>query len=239
MRMPVIQGIIRRRVLANFSADPAVVANMLPAPLRPKLLNHRAMVGVCLIRLEQLRPRHVPAALGISSENAAHRMAVTWVEKDGRSREAVYIPRRDTSSLANRLAGGRLFPGEHHRAEFIVKDDGVAVDLAMHSEDGQANVSVRGASTGSLDSWLFSSLDEASEFFRGGSLGYSARKDGRCLDGITLHTDEWKVLPMRVEHIRSSFFEGFPAGSVEFDCALVMRDVPHEWHSEPDLVLAA
>jgi hypothetical protein len=240
MRMPAIAGVIRRRILANFSADPAVVATFLPSPLRPKLVRGSAVVGVCLIRLEQIRPRHLPAALGISSENAAHRMAVTWVDPEGRTREGVYIPRRDTSSLANVLAGGRIFPGEHHRAEFVVEDDGVEVDLTMRSQDGLASVSVRGASTSALHSELFSSLEEASEFFRGGSLGYSARADGRCLDGITLHTDAWKVAPMHLTRMCSSFFEnGFPAGSVRLDCALVMRDIPHEWHSEPDLVLAA
>jgi uncharacterized protein YqjF (DUF2071 family) len=239
MRMPVIMGVIRRRILANFSADPAVVASFLPSPLCPKLVGGRAVVGVCLIRLEQIRPRGIPAALGISSENAAHRMAVTWVDADGRTREGVYIPRRDTSSLANVLAGGRLFPGEHHHAEFVVQDDGVEVDLTMRSQDGHAHVSVRGASTSSFHSELFASLDEASEFFRRGSLGYSARENGRCLDGVTLHTDAWKVAPMRLDRVHSSFFERFPASSVEFDCALVMRDIPHEWHSEPDLVLAA
>jgi len=39
--------------------------------------------------------------------------------------------------------------------------------------------------------------------------------------------------------MHSSFFERFPASSVAFDCALVMRDIPHEWHTEPDLILAA
>jgi uncharacterized protein YqjF (DUF2071 family) len=237
--MPVIAGVIRRRILANFGADPALVATLLPAPLRPKLVRGRAVVGVCLIRLEQIRPRHVPAALGLSSENAAHRMAVTWEDAAGRTREGVFIPRRDTSSLANVLAGGRLFPGEHHRAEFVVEDDGVAVDLTMRSQDGQANVSVRGAATSTFHSELFASLDIASEFFRCGSLGYSAREDGRCLDGITLHTDAWKVAPMRIDRMHSSFFERFPASSVAFDCALVMRDIPHEWHTEPDLILAA
>ena len=41
--------------------------------------------------------------------------------------------------------------------------------------------------------------------------------------------------PMRVDDIRSSFFEdvsSFPRGSVTFDSALLMRDIPHEWHSE-------
>src|SRR3954469_16093375 len=109
MRMPNIQGVIRRRLLVNFRVDPIVIQRQLPAPFRPKLQAGYAVAGVCLIRLEHIRPKHVPAAFGIHSENAAHRIAVTW-EEGGVTREGVYIPRRDTSSLINRLAGGRLFP---------------------------------------------------------------------------------------------------------------------------------
>lgn len=241
MKLPLLQGIIRRRILANFSADPAATARLLPAPLRPKLAGGRAVVGICLIRLEEIRPRHMPAALGISSENAAHRIAVEWTDERGQEREGVYIPRRDTDSFLNHLAGGRVFPGEHHHAVFDVRDDGATIELAMRARDGGASVDVRGSSTEVFSSSLFSSLDEASAFFRRGSLGYSARGDGRCLDGITLHTDAWEVSPLRVDAVRSSFFDdpsNFPAGTIQFDCALLMRNIPHEWHSEPDLPLA-
>jgi hypothetical protein len=234
----VLEGIIRRRILVNFVADPAVVAEMLPAPLEPKLAGDRAVVGICLIRLERIRPKHLPAALGIASENAAHRIAVTWTDADGRARDGVYIPRRDTDSALNHFAGGRLFPGEHHRAKFDVTDEAGRVALAMRANDGGARVDVRGADDEALSSSIFPSLAAASEFFRSGSLGYSARREGDRLDGITLHTDAWKVAPFRVDEVHSSFFEDasrFPAGSVRFDCALVMRDVHHEWHSEPDL----
>jgi hypothetical protein len=55
---------------------------------------------------------------------------------------------------------------------------------------------------------------------------------------MTLHTDAWKVTPLRMDRVESSFFEDtarFPKGSAVFDCALLMRDIPHEWHSEAAL----
>jgi hypothetical protein len=45
-----------------------------------------------------------------------------------------------------------------------------------------------------------------------------------------------------VDSVKSSFFEDparFPKRTIDFDCALVMRDIPHEWHSEPDLVASS
>jgi len=41
-----------------------------------------------------------------------------------------------------------------------------------------------------------------------------------------------------ITEVYSSFFADrnrFPAGSIEFDHALVMRDVRHEWHKADDI----
>jgi hypothetical protein len=76
MRLPVIQGVIRRRILVNFRIDPGVMQAQLPPRFRPKLHQGHAIAGVCLIRLEAVRPRLVPQFLALSSENAAHRIAV-------------------------------------------------------------------------------------------------------------------------------------------------------------------
>src|SRR5271168_187944 len=118
MRVPVMRGLIKRRILVNFRADPTTVGRLLPEPFRPKLYRDHAIVGICLIRLEQIRPAGLPALVGMSSENAAHRIAVEWTGEAGKSCEGVFIPRRDTGSVVNQLAGGRIFPGEHHAATF-------------------------------------------------------------------------------------------------------------------------
>ncbi len=255
MRLPVIRGLIRRRLLVNFRADPAVVQRLLPAPFRPKLHAGQAIVGVCLIRLEQIRPAGLPSFLGIASENAAHRLAVTWNDDDppqgeappsptshGSVREGVYIPRRDTGSLLNHLAGGRIFPGEHHRAHFDVRDDGKDIDFTMRSADSRVRVHLRGHETNQFPTTShFSSLEESSRFFETGSLGYSATRDPRRLDGLILNALRWEVRALEVEQVESSYFTDpalFPAGSIEFDHALVMRDIPHEWRSAADLCCA-
>lgn len=108
MKIPAIEGIIDRRILINFSVDAGVVQRILPAPFRPKTYMDRAIVGICLIRLINIRPKGFPEVVGISSENAAHRIAVKWVQH-GVEKEGVYIPRRDTSSKFNHLVGGRIF----------------------------------------------------------------------------------------------------------------------------------
>jgi Uncharacterized conserved protein (COG2071) len=239
MRIPVIKGIIKRRLLVNFRADPGVVQRFLPPPFRPKLHQGHSLVGICLIRLEQIRPAGFPGALGLSSENAAHRVAVEWTDATGVQREGVFIPRRDTGSFLNRVAGGRVFPGEHHPARFSVVDVGGHIDFAMESLDGSVTVRVVGDETNSLTaSSCFNSLGEASAFFEGGSLGYSVTRDGERYDGLLLRTMNWRIRALSVAEVHSSFFanrQRFPEGSVEFDHALIMRDVLHEWHKAEDL----
>jgi hypothetical protein len=209
-------------------------ARLLPSPFRPKLANGYAMAGICLIRLKQIRPAFVHVPAGVGSENAAHRFAVEW-DRDGRKHEGVFIPRRDTSSRLNTLVGGRLFPGEHHHACFEVSEAPDRLRVKFQSDDGQARVSVAARPADGLpaDS-VFGSVEEASRFFEGGALGYSATRCPTRYDGLELRCKTWAVLPLVVEAVRSSYFDDrakFPVGSAAFDCALLMRDVDHEWHT--------
>ena len=238
MKIPNIHGVIRRRLLVNFRLDPAVAKAQLPAPFQPKLHAGYAVAGICLIRLENIRPKRLPEFLGFSSENAAHRFAVTWSDAEG-EHEGVYIPRRDSGSVINQLAGGRLFPGEHHRAQFVVADTGEQVSIEMTSSDGSTSVRVHAAAATALtEGSIFQSLAEASAFFEPGSLGYSATAGGEKLDGIVLHTHRWEVQPLQVDAVESSYFSDetlFPGGSISFDHALIMRNIAHEWYSAAEM----
>src|SRR5262245_46070670 len=134
MRLPLIRGVIDRRILVNYRVDPAVLALALPPPFRPKLYRGYGMVGICLIRLRGVRPRFCPSRLGITSENAAHRTAVEW-DDGGHVREGVYIRRRDTSSRLNSLAGGRVFSGIQSHARFTIRESDTHFEVALRSDD--------------------------------------------------------------------------------------------------------
>jgi hypothetical protein len=110
LRIPSMRGMIDRRILANWRVDPAVLARLVPPPFRPQIVGGFGIAGVCLIRLKQIGPAFLPAMFGLSSENAAPRIAVEW-QVYGEIRRGVYVPRRDTNSRFNSLLGGRLFPG--------------------------------------------------------------------------------------------------------------------------------
>lgn len=255
MRIPTVRGIIDRRILVNFRVDPHAISKVLPAPFLPQLVDGHAIAGICLIRLVQIRPRMLPRFMGIASENAAHRIAVQWPragnddaaksnKNPGHHSEAnsadmntgVYIPRRDTSSRLNALVGGRIFPGVHHFAKFDVEETDQRYQVAMSANDGSASLAVDATVAEQIPKIsIFNSVEHVSEFFEQGSLGYSPRSavDNNEFDGLELRTFNWDVTPLEVTRVESSFFDdldSFPAGTVEFDNALLMRGIDHEWH---------
>ncbi|HEY6231758.1 MAG TPA: hypothetical protein VIW64_10865 [Pyrinomonadaceae bacterium] len=55
-----------------------------------------------------------------------------------------------------------------------------------------------------------------------------------------MKTKQWQVDALDVSSISSSYFSDeakFPRGSIEFDHALLMKNVAHEWHSAEDLYI--
>jgi hypothetical protein len=234
MRIPVVRGVIDRRILINYRIRPGAAASILPRPFRPKIVGGYAIGGVCLIRLAHIRPRPVPRILGLDSENAAHRIAVEW-DHNGELREGVFISRRDTSSRINELVGGRLFPGAHHHARFLVDECDTRYRLTLNSDDGVTHVLL---DAHVADAWtqnsVFRSLPDASAFFERGSLGYSVHRQRGRFDGLELRAFNWSVMPLAVDKLESNYFQNpaiLPADAVELDCALLMRNVEHEWHA--------
>ncbi len=238
MPLPRLHSEIERRLLVNYRADPDVVGRLLPAPFRPRLVRGEAVVGICLIRLGGTRLPGMPRALGLpAAENGAHRFAVEWDTPEG-TRHGVFIPRRDSGSATTVAAGGRLYPGWHHRATFTVEETDRDLRIAFRAADGtHVDVHARVSRTPRAGG-LFADLGEASEFFRSGADGYSVSRRPGVYEGLRLVTSRWAIEAAQVLHARSSCYDDpavFPPGSVELDGALVMRRVPADWQALPPL----
>lgn len=240
MQLPAITGIIRRRILLNYRVDPDVVRSVLPARFRPKLVGGYAIAGICLNRLEHIRPKGFPGFVGIGSENSAHRIAVEWEDDLGATHQGVFVPRRDTDSRLNAIAGGRVFPGVHHHSKFSIVDRNGRISFRIVA-DGIPHplVELEVSETDTFpEASVFSSLEDSSSFFEAGCVGYSVRPNSCTLDGLMLKVAEWRVSPLVVHSARSAYYDDrsiFPADSICLDHALLMRDIPHEWRSEPTM----
>jgi hypothetical protein len=234
MIMKSVDCTIERRLLINYRIDPEVASRHIPSPFRPLLVSGWAVGGICLIRLGGLRPAHLPKAIGLTTENVAHRFAVEWDDDHG-TQPGVFIPRRDTNSRLTSLAGDRLFPGLHHLAQFQVRDDGPEIHIAVSSHDGTLDLSTTAHESAALGGELFPYLDDAISFFRQGAHGYSPHGHLGQQAGVRLECLRWDALPVEIDWVRSSMFDdpdAFPKGSCTVDFGLLMRDLPARWVSD-------
>lgn len=234
MRLPTIHGYIDRRILVNFKAEPDVVRKIIPEPFRLKVYRDKAIVGICLIRLKNIKLKGLPDFVGVSSENGAHRIAVEW-DEEGEIKEGVYIPRCDTSLRLNTILGGRIFPGKHYLARFNVKESEGNYHVDFTSSDNTIiSIDARETDDFAANS-IFETLENVSAFFEKGAVGYSPNKNK--YEGLKLQAYTWQVRPLDVTNVHSSFYENervFPKGSVHFDNALLMTKAEHEWRSMQD-----
>lgn len=243
LRIPVVAGTIDRRITVNLRVEPAVVEKILPEPFRPRIVGGYAIAGLDLVRLARLRPAFLPAAVaGFTSETAAHRIAVTWRD-GGDICSGAYMSRRDTSSRLTAAIGGRFFPGVHRLASFAVDEGGGRFDIGLRSRDSTTRVHLIAHTTGQIQPGsVFGSIRAATEFFEGETLGYAPSWDKTgVFEGLELRVEGWEVSPLAVEALESSFFDDlstFPSGSVDFDSALLMRGIPHEWHRRDPIVVS-
>jgi len=236
--LPTLEGLIARRVLVNFRVDPAVARRLVPSPLEPIVERGACVAGICLIRLERLRPKGLPAAVGFTSENMAHRIAIRYPTPDGPS-DGVFIWRRDTDQALVSLLGGRLFPGVRGRATFAVTEDDLSLAMDVRTEGGEADVTLRVRAAAEWRSTpLFPTFDAVTEFFRRGDCGFSCSLHQDRLEGMRLKTLVWKMEPLAVDDVRAAFYADtrrFPRGSAVLDGAVLMRGIPHEWHELGDV----
>jgi len=165
--------------------------------------------------------------MGVTSESAAHRVAVEWDTPDGpgvRSRLSV-------------LVGGRLFPGWHHLARFQVEEGERRYRVELQSRDGEWDVAVVAhRSDDVMAGSVFATVDDASAFFRCAPVGYAATPAAGVFDGVTLTADRWAIAPLQLEQVQSSWFDRFPKGSAVPDSAFLMADLATTWKPEPALV---
>ena len=227
-----LYGVIARRLLVNYRLDPTVAESLLPEGLHVQQHRGYAVAGICIIQLEKMRPLWVPEALGTSSFNAAHRIAVVLPNGE----PGVYVPRRETNSTLARHFGSRFVGGDYGRAQFQSRT-GVGT-WSIEIDGGDLHVNVVGAESPVLSPGsIFKTVDEASSFFQRGGRGFSPDASG-ALREVELAVDDWHVDPFEARVHASSFFDSLPKGTVEYDHALLMRGARHSWNTGRDCASA-
>lgn len=217
-----ITGQITSRLLVNALIDPVEAAAVLPPGLRPHVVDGATVVGCCLLEIEQVRPSWVPSAAGVSIRAAAHRISVAWDNADG-SHVGVYVPVRHTDSRLAVIAGGRLFPGVHRRA-----------DLNLAQIQGSLRWSVRvpgapgfGLRVAVVDEGLsVANRDAVGRICIDATLGLSPGHDG-ALQCVAMSPAHRLARPVDVESLDSEFLASFASAAPA--PSYLMTDVDVTW----------
>ena len=214
MNGPQIGGRIERRVLVDHLVDPALARTLVPDGFELNLVDGQAVVGLCLIRLTRMRPIRLPAAVGVTIEAVAHRISVLGPTEGGRV-PGVYVPRRDTPSLAAVALGGRVFPGVHGSATICSRDGEHRSAVEARCADGSLiDVVVAGRPTdGALGDRHGAMLD----LHRTELIAWSPRRRGSALDVAVMTCHRFDATPVQVERATSSWLAARPGFGPDVD----------------------
>jgi len=224
---PAVRGVIERRILMNYRIDVGTLDTVLPEPFRGREVGEsgKGIGSVCLMRVGNARLRFAPSAFGVSVETATHRISAER-EKDGKTENCVYVPRREVSSGFFGAVGESLLPAELNRGDFRVAENDGFCRVHVDCGDEFAGVEVRETERDEIDhDSVFDSVSSAAEFFCEAGMRYSP--SGDRYDSVELCPREWGMKPVKVGEARSSLFERLEGA--ELDSAFRMEDIEHEW----------
>lgn len=230
---PAVRGIIKRRILVNYSVEIGSLDEVLPEPFEGREVGGlgKGIGTVSFARIENARPRLAPKSAGVSFESAAHRVSAVR-KTEGGTENCVYVPRRDVSSRVCATLGESLLTTELDCADFRVAENDGFCRVRVDCGDEFAGVEVRETERDEVrDDSVFGSLVSASRFFCESGVEYSP--SGERYDGVELCPREWEMEPVEVGGAQSSFFEGIGG---ELDSAYTMGGIEHEWRPRSSVV---
>jgi uncharacterized protein len=202
-------------LLAHWPVDADALVKRIPEPLVLDTFRGSAWITVVPFRMEQVRPRGIPEAFGLTFPELNVRTYVRHGERSG-----VWFLSLDASSMATVAIGRRLYGLPYFRAGMSMEQNGASFRFQSEREDGTAAFSAtwRGGETvdtspGSLNEWLMERY-----------CFYSRRSDGRVLRG-DVHHRKWPVLDAVAQITRSRLDETHPG--------LRLGEPPALLHSSP------
>ncbi len=141
---------------------------------------------------------------------------------------------------STRFREAACFPVSYSKADFKVLVSGDRYSVIIENKENELIMSITAEIATELPRGsVFASTGEISDFFKTGNVGWSSRGTSDRYDAIELTTEEWRMEPLRMNESYSAYFSDtsvFPVGSVEFDSAVIMRNIKHSWVSRNNLL---
>src|SRR5579883_2076878 len=151
----------------------------LPEPLVPVTHNGFAFWNVVVSHVAHMRPKGLPAALGVSYWHVGYRLYARYETKTGVCIEGLYFARSDCDSKLMTRAGNLLTDYHFHTAAIAVHRDEACLEIDIGSQEAPAHASLcLTARPKLLPHSAFSSLGEAATALKYKPYGLSVQPGG-------------------------------------------------------------
>jgi hypothetical protein len=194
-------GQIDRCWLFTYRVPSAEVERLLPPPLELVTRGPWAFINIVVSHLRQMRPKGLPAAVGIGYWHVAYRLYAK-----ARSVEGLYFLRSDADSPLMVAAGNLLTDFKFHLAAISVEDKRILV----RSPGADVDVLLGGDAKLPADS-AFGSLEEADQFLKYKPAGLTVASGKAHALKIDRVEDAWRSRLVGAESARFDFLDSFDA----------------------------
>jgi uncharacterized protein YqjF (DUF2071 family) len=215
------------------------VRRLLPAGLELITVGAWAFWNIVLCRIEQMRPRGVPAALGLSYHHVAYRLYVRSQTARG-PLEGLYFVRSDADSRLISCAGNLLTDFRFHPGSIDLNATTDRIAASVRSNDRAADLSLvtEPATTENLAPGSpFATADQAAHALKYQPLALSVTGERLRMAQVRRDETHWRESPIRVIESRFTFFDRLNQRPA-LERATRVEPIDYEWRLGDSLALA-
>ena len=218
-------GRLERTWIFNYHTPAEEAARILPPPLEPITHKGCAFWGVVISRVGVMRPKPLPALVGVSYWHIGYRLHARFRDKEG-----IWFARSDCDSALMTAAGNWLTDYNFHTATMSRVGVNGSSELLVDSVGGQAWVSLNPHTATRLPPQsAFGSLDEAAAFLKYNPRGISRSPDGSVnIVDITRDESAWRT--RRIEAPHPCYWEFFQDKHVQPEIGFEVEPIAYQWN---------
>jgi hypothetical protein len=222
-------GAIDRCWLFTYQTPEEEARSLLPGQLEPVTRAGCAFWSVVVCHLRCMRPKGLPAAVGMSYWHAAYRFYVRFHPASGPPVEGLYFLRSDCDRPLMTLMGNLLTDYNFHTAGIEVAEEPSRVQFSIRSPDAPAAAMIDRAQPPRLPAHsAFATLEEAAAFLKYQPRGISPAPGGWA-SIVDIERDEaaWRSRIVTVAEARWTFFEG---KTVRPEICYEVEPIAYQWN---------
>lgn len=238
-RLAQATGVLENTVLLNFRTDAEVLRRLLPSPFEPRLVDGYGMVGILLFTMKNLTCETTMGLPSPPSDHVLYRIAVSW-NHGGRTYHGMYLLRHEVNTrLPVRQRRRGLFPVAGQPVRWHKEPGSQQFEWTLKSKT-KTKLQISASVSSSFSSGsVFSSLEEASDFFAQERAAIAPRFQKSIFSNTHFLPLTWPVKPLFVEKLTTDIAQLqnlFPKGQIFFDSGLIWPKIPCKWQEGREIL---